>query len=711
MSDIIITPNRGSANAPTIQFSGSANASASIRLEVLPEGQVAFLGKSGSLFSISDNMVGSLMAVGDISGLPILEVFSNDKVVMGQFNKNTLVVTGSRVGVGKSNPTVALDVSGSIAITGSMAVSGDATFAGNIAVNGTSASTMGGYLAAAKGFAATSTAGNPVITANEVLLDYSSGGRIVTVGPSAAAYNSFTIRQVDNGNANPVTAFQIDASSNATFAGSVQVANAIISSNSGHAYITGPTTAGKFLTLQSGNTTGGINFRDSNSNSVGQYYQDTDAWSFAKSTSFGGTVTVAGTLRATNGNLYTYGESGDTTTGLLFFNSAANNYIYGSGSQLAVYTAGVLRATIASTGATFAGAVSGNRAVSTGVANTNGDISLTINGNSQIGTAARWINNPSSDAHNWQLGTNLMGNWFSFMASTVVDGTTFSTDALKLTNTGAATFAGTGAFGGAGTLGSTYLSRLSVFTAGAGNFSVGGQTNTNNTVVARMTAYNASNGNSGNEASTAFMGIASIESVVKTATSNAGGDSGGDLVFLTKGDGGTLTERMRLLSTGAATFGGAVSVGTGAAVGGATAGAGGLAFPATAVAVADANTLDDYEEGTWTPTDDSGAALSFTVYNATYTKIGRLVEVEAAIYFPSTANTAAVRITGLPFTAAGGDDNTGGLSISATNVGANYYMLITRGSNTFTINTNADVGVTNATYSLKFLKFFGWYHV
>jgi hypothetical protein len=134
MSDIIITPNRGSANAPTIQFSGSANASASIRLEVLPEGQVAFLGKSGSLFSISDNMVGSLMAVGDISGLPILEVFSNDKVVMGQFNKNTLVVTGSRVGVGKSNPTVALDVSGSIAITGSMVVSGAATFASTVTV-------------------------------------------------------------------------------------------------------------------------------------------------------------------------------------------------------------------------------------------------------------------------------------------------------------------------------------------------------------------------------------------------------------------------------------------------------------------------------------------------------------------------------------------------------------------------------------------------
>jgi hypothetical protein len=139
MSDIIITPNRGSTNAPTIQFSGSANASASIRLEVLPEGQVAFLGKSGSLFSISDNMVGSLMAVSDISGLPILEVFSDDKVVMGKYNTNTLVVTGSRIAIGKSNPTVALDVSGSVAITGSMAVSGTATVSGTTTVSAVSA--------------------------------------------------------------------------------------------------------------------------------------------------------------------------------------------------------------------------------------------------------------------------------------------------------------------------------------------------------------------------------------------------------------------------------------------------------------------------------------------------------------------------------------------------------------------------------------------
>ena len=113
-----------------------------------------------------------------------------------------------------------------------------------------------------------------------------------------------------------------------------------------------------------------------------------------------------------------------------------------AGAGALVLQGGISAGNTGSAASYFGGAVSGNRAVSTGVANTNGDISLTINGNSSIGTAARWINQPSSAAYNWQLGTNLSGNWFSFMASTVVDGTTFSTDALKLTNTGAATFAG-----------------------------------------------------------------------------------------------------------------------------------------------------------------------------------------------------------------------------------------------------------------------------
>ena len=61
--------------------------------------------------------------------------------------------------------------------------------------------------------------------------------------------------------------------------------------------------------------------------------------------------------------------------------------------------------------------------------------------------------------------------------------------------------------------------------------------------------------------------------------------------------------------------------------------------------------LNDYEEGTWTPTDWSGAGLSISSSGARYTKIGRLVHVQAFIGYPATANGAAAGITGLPFAA------------------------------------------------------------
>ena len=128
-SDILIIPNRNSTSAaPVMLFSGSQGNT--IRLEVLTSGSVAFLGRSGSLFSISDNFSGSLMAVGDISGLPILEVFSDDRVVMGRFNTNALVVTGSNVGVRKAAPLVPLDISGSVFITGSLTVTDGIQFKG-----------------------------------------------------------------------------------------------------------------------------------------------------------------------------------------------------------------------------------------------------------------------------------------------------------------------------------------------------------------------------------------------------------------------------------------------------------------------------------------------------------------------------------------------------------------------------------------------------
>ena len=64
-----------------------------------------------------------------------------------------------------------------------------------------------------------------------------------------------------------------------------------------------------------------------------------------------------------------------------------------------------------------------------------------------------------------------------------------------------------------------------------------------------------------------------------------------------------------------------------------------------------ANALDDYEEGTWTPTDNSGAGLTFTNGDGYYTKVGRQVFAAFRLTYPSTSDTNMASIAGLPFTA------------------------------------------------------------
>ena len=77
-----------------------------------------------------------------------------------------------------------------------------------------------------------------------------------------------------------------------------------------------------------------------------------------------------------------------------------------------------------------------------------------------------------------------------------------------------------------------------------------------------------------------------------------------------------------------------------------------LTFPATARPVSDPNTLDDYEEGTWTPelsSDGTPPTIAYTEQLGTYTKIGNLVFLKAKIRgVLSNAGTGTPRITGLP---------------------------------------------------------------
>ena len=80
---------------------------------------------------------------------------------------------------------------------------------------------------------------------------------------------------------------------------------------------------------------------------------------------------------------------------------------------------------------------------------------------------------------------------------------------------------------------------------------------------------------------------------------------------------------------------------------------GGIAFPATQVASADANTLDDYEEGTFTPTwvPASGSGQTVATAVGVYTKIGNRVFIDITLATNGHGTASGnLSIGGLPFT-------------------------------------------------------------
>jgi hypothetical protein len=79
----------------------------------------------------------------------------------------------------------------------------------------------------------------------------------------------------------------------------------------------------------------------------------------------------------------------------------------------------------------------------------------------------------------------------------------------------------------------------------------------------------------------------------------------------------------------------------------------GITFPATQSASSDANTLDDYEEGTWTPTIGGSTVLgtgTYTTQQGTYTKIGNSVRFQAYIAWTAHTGSGQLEVRGYPFT-------------------------------------------------------------
>ena len=114
------------------------------------------------------------------------------------------------------------------------------------------------------------------------------------------------------------------------------------------------------------------------------------------------------------------------------------------------------------------------------------------------------------------------------------------------------------------------------------------------------------------------------------------------------------TERMRILASGnilSLSGGSTTATGTG------------IAFPATQSASSDVNTLDDYEEGTWTPvitgTSTAGSA-TYSTQSGAYVKIGRYVFLQMFVVFTSAhTGTGGTKVGNFPFTISSGFGNGG----------------------------------------------------
>jgi hypothetical protein len=200
-------------------------------------------------------------------------------------------------------------------------------------------------------------------------------------------------------------------------------------------------------------------------------------------------------------------------------------------------------------GGTLTGALNGTSANFTGGVTING---LTFVNNTSDTTARLLLRNTTTGADAGGLDIREIGVDASInnASNGSLSLSTNNTTRLTLASTGAANFSTSASVGGLN-LSATYASKLGLYNpSGSANMELGNAINTNGSIVSRLVSINANNGNTGNESSANFIGVASIETQLVSTSGNASGTSGANILFLTKADGGTLTERMRITSGG-----------------------------------------------------------------------------------------------------------------------------------------------------------------
>ena len=188
---------------------------------------------------------------------------------------------------------------------------------------------------------------------------------------------------------------------------------------------------------------------------------------------------------------------------------------------------------------------------------------------------------------------------------------------------------------GIGNIPETWYSTFSALQIGANKSAIYGRSENNQLSLASNSYVNASGNNTYINSSEASL-YEQNSGIHKFFTAPSG----------TAGNSITFTERMRISSDGLHLGG------TGSA-----------------------NALDDYEEGTWTPTLDfltsSTGSLTYVGNTGFYVKVGRSVFITAFIQWNAnnfTASSGALQCEGLPFTTSSTQNYRGGVAITFTAV-------------------------------------------
>ena len=118
------------------------------------------------------------------------------------------------------------------------------------------------------------------------------------------------------------------------------------------------------------------------------------------------------------------------------------------------------------------------------------------------------------------------------------------------------------------------------------------------------------------------------------------------------------------------------------------------------------STLNDFEQGTWTPKAGDGTSAMTTTYLATYTKIGKMVAIYMDVVVPNPNPGTTNYINNLPFAGnTAGAGNGGGGAGYTTYTGA-LGCHVTSNSNAlywFNNSTNADANLSGKRIIISFV--------